>query len=532
MKKKFSIYHFLVALLIFSLVLPTGIVNAEQTNRTKGSLTIHKYEREPGAPVGEAGDGSEQNVPSDAEKLPDVEFTITQTHSYDPEANEWTEVSNGKTYVETTNGDGEALFNDLPLGRYTVEETAGPPHVNLNKVVYSVDIPLTSKDGTNVNYDVHVYPKNETIRGAVELTKVDGDNKNAPLTGAVFNLYKANGELVNEDLAVGENGKLKVDGLHYGDYYFTEVQAPDGFLLQGGKFNFSITKSGKFNFDGTGEGKIEKVKVTNFLEADVEKTINGGETNLPINRNTEFTYDINVTLPADISEYKNFVISDSLHEDIVYVDGSWTVTGADTSVLDFAQNGQQLSWSVKDFAALDGVKNITVSFKAKVKADAEANQPIENIGKIEYENNSGTTGEKETDPVTVLPTVGSLTIMKQDGETEDRLVGAEFELRQGNKVVASGTTNSDGILTFDEVDYGEYELVETKAPNGYRKLTKSIAVTIDKDNHNEQITVDNSKTGWELPTTGGIGTILFTVIGLALMAGALYLFIRRRKETV
>src|SRR5690606_28975029 len=112
----------------------------------------------------------------------------------------------------------------------------------------------------------------------------------------------------------------------------------------------------------------------------------------------------------------------------------------------------------------------------------------------------------------------------------ERLNGATFELRQGNKVVATGTTENDGTIKFEDLDYGDYQLVETKAPNGYSLLRNPIDVTINEDNHNATVTVDNYKNGWELPKTGGIGTTLFTIIGLSLMGAAVYMMIRRRKE--
>ncbi|MFK4998277.1 LPXTG cell wall anchor domain-containing protein [Bacillus sp. N9] len=43
------------------------------------------------------------------------------------------------------------------------------------------------------------------------------------------------------------------------------------------------------------------------------------------------------------------------------------------------------------------------------------------------------------------------------------------------------------------------------------------------------LTVENSKSGWDLPTTGGIGTILFTFVGLALMGAAIVAYLRRNK---
>ena len=60
--------------------------------------------------------------------------------------------------------------------------------MNLNPNTYTVDIPLTNKEGKVLNYDVHMYPKNEIKRGAVDLIKT-GVNEKA-LAGAVFSLFK------------------------------------------------------------------------------------------------------------------------------------------------------------------------------------------------------------------------------------------------------------------------------------------------------------------------------------------------------
>src|SRR5690625_2006153 len=171
MRKLKSVSRFLVLILLFSLILPSGIVQADGKDaRSTGTLTVHKYEQEPEAGAGEEGDGSaDQQIPEDAEPLEGVEFTITMTHKYNPDADTWTEVSEGASKKGVTDSNGKYTFQNLELGRYEVKETNGPDHVNLHEGTFIVDIPMTSDDGTSVNYDVHIYPKNETIRGAVQL---------------------------------------------------------------------------------------------------------------------------------------------------------------------------------------------------------------------------------------------------------------------------------------------------------------------------------------------------------------------------
>src|SRR5690625_7652104 len=78
MKRKFSIYHVLVALLTFSLFMPAGMVSAEPTPSDTGSLTIHKFEQEPGAKKGKP-DGSELDNAPQGDPLEGVEFTLTRS---------------------------------------------------------------------------------------------------------------------------------------------------------------------------------------------------------------------------------------------------------------------------------------------------------------------------------------------------------------------------------------------------------------------------------------------------------------------
>lgn len=141
---------------------------------------------------------------------------------------------------------------------------------------------------------------------------------------------------------------------------------------------------------------------------------------------------------------------------------------------------------------------------------------------------SYSTGENGQLIVTNTSIIGSITVEKVD-ENGAPLDGAIFELQdQNGNIIATGTT-VDGEIQFPDLELGDYFLVETKAPDGYRKLVSKIAVTISTDDLYVVKTVENTKIDWEIPATGGIGTSLFYGIGALLMASTLILFLRRRK---
>lgn len=515
--KRFSIYPFLVALLIFSLVIPANVADAtKQEERTTGTLTIHKLALEPSvAPSEGRGDGNKLNPPPDGEAVKGVTYKLKQTHTFD--GHHWTEID-GKEFTMTTEEDGK-VTKTLDLGRYEVTEISGPDYVNVNTETFKVDIPMTSEDGSKLNYDVHVYPKNELIRGNAKLITYANETEKT-LDGVKIKVFHKNGvpvvheETGEEIILTTKNGKVKIDNLRYGEYYFQEVESIDGYLLNGEKIPFSINKS----------GELVVKKLQNYSPPDVEKEVDKEA----VNRGETVEFTITVNLPLDITRYNKFDVIDQLHENLIYVGGSANEPTGFTFSYD--DTTKTLTWSGDPDSLSPG--KVTFNFKAKVATDAKANEPIENEAVIDYDNGYVTRTDKSP-PTTVTPTAGSLTV-KIDSKSKEGLKGAEFEVRDAaGNVVATGTSGEDGVVDFngatDELDYGDYTIHETKAPEGYRAITKPIEVTINSDNHQAEVKVKNYKSDWELPRTGGIGTLLYSLVGITLMGTAGYMYARRKK---
>ncbi|HHT7239453.1 MULTISPECIES: SpaH/EbpB family LPXTG-anchored major pilin [Bacillus] len=529
MKKIISL--FLICMLAFSTLI-NMTVSAE--SKSTGSLTIHKYEQG-----------------KDAKPLEGVTLEVKRIASFE-QTNDGKVVKENISEVKesaitkVTDEKGEAVFQNLPLGRYEVKAVKGPEHIELDTSAFIVDLPMTSMDGKELIYDVHIYPKNETKRGSVEFTKKGAGDK--VLEGAEFHLFKKNTDGTSTEvktpkpLVTGTDGKLRVDSLEYGDYFFKEHKAPKGYITSKEEHPFSIRETGKLV-------KLEK-DVKNYKEPTIEKTINDSSKNAGINRETNYTYDIKTLLPEDIQTYKNYVVTDVLDDrleivgtPIVMIDGK----KVDESIVNVVVAGQKVITSIEDFSKVTG-KELHLQITAKIKSDVQSGVEIPNKAVLDFVNKEDVSSEKDGKPsneVVVTPTMGNIKIVKVDGEEKSlKLEGARFELRdkQGNVITVNkkkmdDVTNADGIIAWNEIPYGEYQIVETVAPEykdkdgaveQYQKLRDPIDIKIDAKHQTIDLQVENNKSGWIIPATGGMGTIFFTVVGLLLMVTAAFIFFRKK----
>lgn len=244
----------------------------------KGSVTVQKFVQD--------SQNQDQKIP-----LVGTECRITYRNRLDE-----TEVKVGDAdyyqAVAVTDRDGNASFKDLELGVYLVEEIGGilsgyeacdpflvsVPMTNQTEVTYDG---VTYEAGTIWIYDVIAAPKNEHIYGRVELLKYDAEDQ-TPLKGAVFQLFYKNGDpfltASGEEvkLVTDEQGKIVVNDLPYGNYYFLEIKAPDGYKLSMEKLLFDIVQSYREGDEDTIvklEAENEKMPEGNYEEPTEPETI-------------------------------------------------------------------------------------------------------------------------------------------------------------------------------------------------------------------------------------------------------------------
>ena len=255
---------------------------------------------------------------------------------------------------------------------------------------------------------------------------------------------------------------------------------------------------------------------------------------------------------------------------VAFTDATDASTAPTTATID-TDNSKKMSLDLSAWVNANQTnkgKEFTVTYYAKVNANAVVTE--KNKAHLEYGNKPGET--TTTTPSEAKTPTYPLDINKIKKGTEEKLAGAKFSLytseadakngenaikvsgSNGNYVVdpASTTTEFESVKSIEGKGYNlhingleakDYWLVETKAPEGFNKLTAPIKVTITKTGDAEWsvskdgtaeddkiIDVENSS-GSLLPSTGGRGAIAFAVIAAILVFGVAVSFIRdKRKE--
>ena len=219
-----------------------------------------------------------------------------------------------------------------------------------------------------------------------------------------------------------------------------------------------------------------------------------------------------------------------------------TVTGFEYNK-NAANDGFTLTIPVKDYQTAVG-KTIEITYTAKVNENAVA-KVEKNSATLTYSNDPTDSTSKFTTPSKEQTVYSAKVIIDKyaAGDNTKKLEGAEFVLKNSegkfykldteNNIVTwvdtvddadVKTTNENGEASFDGLKDGVYKLVETKAPDGYNLLDEEQEVTIAGNVEVEtslSVTkeVENSS-GILLPSTGGIGTMIFYIAGISLVVAA------------
>lgn len=131
----------------------------------------------------------------------------------------------------TTNEEGIAESGELEKGTYYYKETKAPEGIKMDSTPHKFTI---ENDGQNVVENVINY----YIKGDLRIYKlVDGTQ--TPLAGAKFEITNDAGDVI-DTIVSDENGVAQSKKLPYGTYYFTEVEAPKGYIKDNNTYMFKV----------------------------------------------------------------------------------------------------------------------------------------------------------------------------------------------------------------------------------------------------------------------------------------------------
>ncbi|MEC1343767.1 SpaA isopeptide-forming pilin-related protein, partial [Bacillus subtilis] len=262
------------------------------------------------------------------------------------------------------------------------------------------------------------------------------------LEGAVFNIVDEKGNTVQEELTSDKDGKVKASDLSPGRYAFVETKAPDGYVLNTEKIEFTISESAA--------GKPEAADA------------------IAVN------YQGSVQLTKEDQDGKGlagavFKITDSngktVRDDLV------------------SKEGGKIE--------VDGLAPGSYQFIEKQAPDGYllSEKPVSFTIKAEYG------GKPEQVKATAVNTKNLVVLTKVDQHDQHKVLqGAEFNLTDANgKVLKSGLVTDDkGQITVHGLKAGEYQFVETKAPKDYELDQTPISFKItNTDTKTVEITAEN-----------------------------------------
>lgn len=525
----------------------------------KGSITIYKYLHDKDI-VSENGTGEKQNIPAGTEPAEDVGFTIYRVKA----ATTLQEYYDGKTSEETakvsdyidekgkvkaqynnliegvadigvekkTNADGMVQFTDLPVGLYLVMETSKPATVTEPVEPFLVSIPMTRvTEDANAQkqwlYDVVVYPKNSTHKGAITLKKVGVEGETVtPLAGVIFNLERQKDDGTGEWVrypdktttfeTTGADGKVTIDGLKPGNYRFQEIGYNGTVADENRKYvinandyyEFTIDKDGnvsktagaKHDSDYTAENTT--VTVRNYAP-DIEKTVKDRTSDeyrkaADYNVGDEIPYKITVTVPQNITRLKKFEVTDTPTNlvdqvkdadgndliSVQYKDGeSLVAVPTDAYTITKLDNGGfKVAFIPAQMEAYAG-KQIVISYKAKLTADADmTTDGNSNQAKLEYSNKTDVSDAEKDNPEnnykrsdeTVVYTFQIQIVKKADVQENNKdifLDGVTFDLY---KLVGNDEKLPDGAVEIDSATANALKLPAAGEGKKWAKVKSNI----------------------------------------------------------
>ena len=432
----------------------------------------------------------------------------------------------------------------LPYGKYEVVEVEAPEGYILDQEVKSFEVKAPGEV-------IEVTLENKMIKGFVEILKVDEDNKE-PLAGAKFEIINVNEENFEPIIVESKEEAVTVE-LEYGIYSIKEILPPVGYVLNDTPQEVIINEDGQviqLTFENKMiEGELE-FKKTDLVTGKIVK----GAT-IQINGLDEWNKNIKIEFTSKDKE-EIFKLLYGRYEIIETIAPKGYIISQEVGTFEIKESGEIVKGEIKNerikgeliFKKVDSqTGKIIEGAKIRVKGLEEINEDVEVIitstdkevevelpsGKYEITEIEAPVGYLLSDEVKYFEIIdkgekveieyenkqikGKLQINKIDSENEEFLDGAKFKIKGEDETYELVVTKENNRI---ELPYGDYEVIEIEAPEGYELDKTAKNIKISEDGELVSITVVNTKILGkkpDLPYTGGRNTTYLVVAGILIV---------------
>lgn len=308
--------------------------------------------------------------------------------------------------------------------------------------------------------------------------------------------------------------------------------------------------------------KADKPSITKKIDGDIDQD---DKTTGDVDYNTAkvgetVPYVLTSAVPTMTGyETYGYTVKDTFSAGLTYNgDVKVTIGGEEVDDYTVTYENQVLTIAFADLTNYTAGAEIEITYTATVNESAvKGTEGNPNTVILTYSDNpQDATSTEETPEDTVITYLIDLIVNKTDASNE-ALAGAKFELYNDSTLVATGVSDDNGVVIFAYEDGysaglkdGEtYTLKEIEAPAGYNEAedivfvvsfdaptdtaaavwsTDNNVVNLNDDGTAFEITVVN-QTGGLLPSTGGIGTTIFYIVGALLVIGAAIFLISKKR---
>ncbi len=409
--------------------------------------------------------------------------------------------------------------------------------------IYKVfDATVNATDNTKVNYTLC---SGDTLSAAMTAAgfsvdtagNVSGPTSLNDAAIAAIATYVTNADLVDTVTAAVGTTSVTSSALPFGYYYITTTTGSvvtidsnnDNPTVKDKNKIPKVVKSAGTQYDAASQAAIDAVGTSQSFTSQID--VGNGAVNLVFTDTmTNMTFDGTVTITVSA--------------------GTAPVAGTDYTLTGAAGDSSfSIAFTDAYIAKLAANTLINITYSGTITSDGLSVNPATNTAKI----TSGDGNESSSDPVKVYN--AKFTVTKQDGSSKP-LAGAGFVIKNADgkyyKLNAATATAPASISWVDSINdadehvsdaqgavapftglgVGTYTLEEKTVPGGYNKAADQTFTIADKDytaaNLEQTATVVNQE-GAELPSTGGIGTTLFYVIGSILVLGAGVVLVAKKR---